>query len=114
MKYKLSLIPDGTNEQESVLEINQYGEPTISIECAAGTLHADIESRRNTAHNSIYIRFTPKGSTESIDVAALKDSNNEEAVQLLVWSDIYSEDPEQIIPFWVSDVKQALAGEEGN
>lgn len=109
MRYKLTLVPDDTNEPESVLDIDAAGEPTIAIECAAGTLHADVESRRNTNHNSIYIRFTPKDATESIDIAALKDGDDDDTVNLLIWGDITSEDPDLIIPFSADEVSQVLA-----
>ena len=111
MRYKLALIPDEDTTPESNLEIDKNGQPTLSIECAAGTFYADVESQRNTAHNGIYLSFVPKNSTDSIDIAAIKDTDDPNTIQLLVWGDVFTEDPSEELYLNVDTINEALGNE---
>lgn len=62
----------------------------------AGVFQAEIETREDTVHDSIYLSFLPDGADSAIDIAAIRDvpgEGHEKDVELLFFGDISSEDP---------------------
>lgn len=108
MEYTLTSHDPDAKFPTPALHIDKNGGHTLSIKSHAGTFHADVETRDDTMHTAIYLRFTPEGMDESIDIACIRDIDNSKDVQLLLWSDVSSEDPSEDITIFRDDIEQAL------
>lgn len=91
-----------------VITQDSNGLMTISIQCNAGVLHADMETRGQTPHNAIYIRFTPIGKNESIDIACARDIDNSRDLDVKLWADPSTEDPTIEAIIYRTDVDKAI------
>ena len=108
MEYTLLSHDPKAKFPTPALSIDGNGCQTLSIKSHAGTFHADVETRDETMHTAIYLRFTPEGMTESIDIACIRDIDNSKNVQVLLWGDVSTEDPSEDITLFREDIEEAL------
>ena len=108
MEYTLQTHDPNASYPTPTLHIDTKGTQTISIKNHAGTFHADIETRDETMHTAIYLRFTPEGMNESIDIACIRDIDNSKDIEVLLWGDVFDEDPSEEIRLYREDIDEAL------
>ena len=83
----------------------------ISLETAAGTFFAEIETAEETLHNSIFLSFRPIGFSDIIDVAAIKDApkyGGSKDIVIQFFGNLSDENPTEEV--WINrkEIEEAL------